>query len=49
MTFADLAMFARTGGLLYLLFLFLAVLVYALRPGAAEKFAKAARMPLRED
>lgn len=49
MTYLDLATFAKTWGLVYLVILFLAVLVYALRPGAAETFRNAARMPLRED
>jgi cytochrome c oxidase cbb3-type subunit 4 len=41
--------FADTWGLVYLMVLFAAVLVYALWPGNRQKFRDAARMPLDED
>ena len=49
MTYESVAHFAQTWGLLYLVLLFVGVLAYALWPGNAEKFKRAARMPLEED
>ncbi|MBI3113864.1 MAG: cbb3-type cytochrome c oxidase subunit 3 [Rhodospirillales bacterium] len=49
MTFEGLSHFAQTWGLVYLVALFAAVLVYAFRPGARKKFEDAARIPLKED
>lgn len=49
MTFEGLSHFAQTWGLVYLVALFIAVLVYAFRPGARKKFEDAARIPLKED
>jgi cytochrome c oxidase cbb3-type subunit 4 len=49
MTFEGLSHFAQTWGLVYLVALFVAVLVYAFRPGARKKFEDAARIPLKED
>ena len=49
MIYDDLSVFAETWGLVYLVVLFCGVLVYALRPGAKEKFDAAARIPLKED
>ena len=43
------AEFAQSWGLLYFVFAFLGVLVYALGPSRKAKFDEAARMPLRED
>lgn len=47
--YTRLAGFAQIWGLLYFAIAFAAVLVYALRPSAADKFDKASRIPLRED
>jgi cytochrome c oxidase cbb3-type subunit 4 len=49
MTYHILAGFAQTGGLLYFLALFLAVVIYALWPRNRSRFDAAARMPLSED
>ncbi len=49
MDYQTVSEFAKTWGLVYMVVLFLGVLIYALRPGAKEKFDEAARMPLRED
>jgi cytochrome c oxidase cbb3-type subunit 4 len=48
-TYAALAHFAQTWGLLYFMAVFLAVLVYALSPRRKKQFDDAARLPLRED
>jgi len=45
----QIAHFAQTWGLVYLVVLFLVVLVYALWPGNARKFDRAARRPLDEE
>ncbi len=49
MTYVSVSYFAQTWGLVYLVVLFAAVLVYALRPGNRKKFEDAARIPLEED
>ncbi len=49
MTYESVSIFAQTWGLVYLVVLFCGVLVYALRPGAKDKFEAAARIPLKED
>jgi len=49
MDYESFAAIARTYGLVYLLILFLAVLVYALWPRNRKKFDDAAHIPLRED
>jgi len=49
MTFETVSYFAQTWGLVYLVVLFAAVLVYALRPGNRKKFEDAARIPFEED
>lgn len=49
MAYEDVAYFAQTWGLVYLVILFAGVLVYALRPGAKKKFDHAANIPLKED
>lgn len=49
MDYETIAAFAQTYGLVYLTFLFIAVLAYALWPRNKEKFDHAARIPLRED
>ena len=49
MTYESVSYFAQTWGLVYLVVLFAAVLVYALRPGNRKKFEDAARIPFKED
>ena len=49
MTYESVSQFAQTWGLLYLVGLFIAVLIYAFRPGNRKKFEDAARIPLEED
>ena len=49
MTYHALAEFARSWGLLYLVALFAGTLAYAVWPGNAAKFEKAARRPLEEE
>ena len=47
--YEEMAVFARTWGLVYLLVLFGGALAYALWPSSGKKFEKAARIPLEED
>lgn len=49
MTYQTLAEFARSWGLLYLLAVFAAAVGYALWPGNAKRFERAARSPLDEE
>jgi len=49
MSYAEVAEFARSWGLVYLVVLFAIVLFRALRPRNRKKFEEAARIPLRED
>ena len=49
MTYDALRHLADTWGLLALLAVFLIALVFALRPGAGETYARIARIPLKED
>ena len=49
MTYESVSQFAQTWGLVYLVALFLAVLIYALRPGNRKKFDDAAQIPFKED
>ena len=49
MSYALLSSFAQTGGLLYFVAMFLAVLIYALWPRNRARFARAAHLPLAED
>ncbi|WP_075214959.1 cbb3-type cytochrome oxidase subunit 3 [Mongoliimonas terrestris] len=49
MSYETIAAVAQQGGLVYFFLLFLAVLVYALRPRAKATFDQAAHIPLRED
>ena len=49
MTYIDIAMFAKTWGLVYRVILFVGALAYAFRPGSAKKFRDAAYIPLKED
>ena len=48
-TYTILAQFAQTGGLVYFVLLFAAVVVYALRPRNRARFDEAARIPLSKD
>lgn len=48
-TYATLAGFAQTAGLLYFVAMFLAVVVYAFWPRNRARFDDAAQIPLRED
>lgn len=48
-TYETLAAFAQQGGTVYFFLLFLAVIVYALRPKNRAKFDHAAHIPLQED
>ena len=49
MTYENVAEFAATYGLLYLMVLFAGVLLYAFWPRNKKKFDEAARRPLEED
>ncbi|MTI18836.1 cbb3-type cytochrome c oxidase subunit 3 [Rhodobacteraceae bacterium RKSG542] len=48
-TYAFLANFAQTGGLIYFMAIFAGVVIYALWPGNKDSFEEAAHIPLRED
>lgn len=48
-TYVALSRFAQEWGLIYFIFLFLAVLVYTLWPRNLRRFDDAAKIPLRED
>lgn len=48
-TYQTLSHFAQTGGLVYFMLLFLAVVAYAFAPRNRSRFAEAARRPLAED
>ena len=43
------AAFAQTGGLIYFVVLFAAVIAFVLWPRNAERFREAAKIPLKED
>ncbi len=49
MHYEQVAQFAATYGLIYLVILFAGALAYAFWPSNKEKFDKAARLPLEED
>lgn len=49
MTFETVSVFAQTWGLVFLVVMFVAALVYALRPSARKTFDAAAQIPLKED
>jgi len=49
MSYADLAEFARSWGLVYLVVLFACIVAWALWPRNKSKFDHAARIPLEED
>lgn len=48
-TYATLASFAQTWGLVYFVLMFLGAVAYALWPSRRAAFDEAARIPLRED
>lgn len=48
-SYAALAGFAQTWGLVYFVAIFLAIVVYALWPKNRARFDDAAQIPLRED
>ncbi|MEN5082868.1 cbb3-type cytochrome c oxidase subunit 3 [Bosea sp. TWI1241] len=48
-TYAWLAQFAQSTGVLYFMGIFLAVCAYAFWPSNRDRFEEAARTPLRED
>ena len=49
MSLNEAAHYAQTGGLLLLLAGFVIAVIYALWPGNRQKFANAARTPLKDD
>lgn len=49
MNYHDFAEFARSWGLVYLVAVFAAAVLYALWPGNRSKFERAARLPLEEE
>ncbi|MGF1628796.1 MAG: cbb3-type cytochrome c oxidase subunit 3 [Kiloniellaceae bacterium] len=49
MQYEQIAQFAATYGLVYLVILFAGALAYAFWPANKKKFDKAARLPLEED
>lgn len=49
MSYESVSYFAQTWGLVYLVVLFAAVLVYACWPRNRKKFEDAARIPFKED
>lgn len=49
MSYETVANFAQQAGAIYFTVIFLAVLVYALWPRNAERFRKAAHIPLDEE
>jgi len=49
MTYELMARIVQQGGTLYFVLLFLAALIFALRPRAKSTYERAARLPLEED
>jgi len=49
MDYVEVAEFARSWGLVYLVVLFALVVFWAFRPRNRKKFERAARIPLKED
>ncbi|MEM6626112.1 MAG: cbb3-type cytochrome c oxidase subunit 3 [Pseudomonadota bacterium] len=47
--YETLASFAQTGGLIYFVLMFAAVLTYALWPRNQQKFDAAAQLPLKDE
>lgn len=48
-TYEAVAHFAQSWGLLYFFLVFVAVVIFALRPSGKRGYEEAGRMPLRED
>jgi cytochrome c oxidase cbb3-type subunit 4 len=48
-TYESLAHFAQSWGLLYFFLVFVAVVVFVMRPSQKRRYEEAARLPLRED
>ncbi len=49
LSYEQVAAFAQQGGTVYFFLLFLAIVVYAVRPKNKAKFDEAARIPFQED
>ncbi len=49
MSYETLRQLADSWGLVYLTVIFVAVVAFVFRPGAAKKYDDAARIPLKED
>lgn len=49
MDYNDMRHFADSWGLVYLLVIFIAVIVFVFRPGSRRRYEEAARIPLKED
>jgi cytochrome c oxidase cbb3-type subunit 4 len=49
MDYNEMRHFADSWGLVYLLVIFIAVLVFVFRPGSRRRYEEAARIPLKED
>ena len=49
MTFETVSVFAQTWGLVFLVVMFVAAMIYALRPGARKNFEDAAQIPFKEE
>jgi cytochrome c oxidase cbb3-type subunit 4 len=49
LTYDEVASFAQTWGMVYMVILFVGLMAYALWPRNKEKFDHAARMPLDEE
>ncbi len=48
MTYEQLSTFSNTWGLIFLIIMFAAAMVYAFWPGNKKKFEEAAQLPLEE-
>ncbi|MGF1476017.1 MAG: cbb3-type cytochrome oxidase subunit 3 [Geminicoccaceae bacterium] len=49
MDYESLRQFADTWGLVFLIIVFLAVVLFVFRPGAKRKYEENAKIPFRED
>ncbi len=49
MNYENLRILADSWGLLYLVILFIAVVLFAFRPSARKRYDDAAKIPLKED
>ena len=48
-TYEAAAHFAQSWGLLYFFLIFVAVVLFAMRPSSKHRYEDAARLPIRED